>query len=508
MAIFHCAIKIIKRSAAKSAVAAAAYRSASLFRSEYDGRVFDYTRKTGVLHTEILLPPQAPREYLDRSTLWNAVEKIEKAKNSQLAREVEISLPTELTWEQNLSLAREYARRAFVEAGMCADLCFHDKGDGNPHCHILLTLRPINEDGTWGLKQKKQYEFDESGNKIYDPKTRQYKCRAVDTTDWRDRGKAEVWRESWAALVNEYLKQSGHDARVDHRSYARQGVEKIPQVHMGAAAMQMEKRGIETERGDLNRQIAFSNSEMRQLRARIIKTETWLTEQRGKMPPTLADTLAAILNPDAGRSRLKQIADLKLAARTLVFIQENHITDLPALADKVSAMLRGYDEANTQIKKLERRQKTLDKHLEQCENFRKCRKVNARYESLYAEYESAKKETGLFAKAKADRALKAAQDYYRDHEAEIRMFEAAEKYLKDVLQKRFDPAKLPVKKWSDERAAGARELDRLYAACRALKEEIKHAETLKRFAAGLMVPDEEAEQTRRQEKTKTQEETR
>ena len=165
MAIYHLSIKIISRGKGKSAVAAAAYRAGQKITNEYDSIEHDYTRKGGVVHTEILLPGHAPDEYASRAILWNAVEKIEKAKNSQLAREIEIALPAELSREQNISLARDYVNRQFVSAGMCADICIHDKNGENPHAHILLTLRPIEPDGTWGDKQRKEYILDSHGEK-------------------------------------------------------------------------------------------------------------------------------------------------------------------------------------------------------------------------------------------------------------------------------------------------------------------------------------------------------
>ena len=191
IAIYHCSIKIIGRGSGKSAVSAAAYRAGEKITNEYDGIIHDYTRKGGIVHTEILLPDNAPLEYTDRTALWNAVEKIEKAKNSQLAREIEVALPVELTREQNINLVREYVKQNFVDNGMCADVCVHDKNDGNPHAHIMLTMRPFNEEKTWGAKQRKEYIFDNNGEKIYDKKKRQYKCNSVPTTDWNEQTKAE-----------------------------------------------------------------------------------------------------------------------------------------------------------------------------------------------------------------------------------------------------------------------------------------------------------------------------
>ena len=196
MAIYHLSIKIISRGkGGKSSVAAAAYRASEKIINEYDGVTHDYIRKRGVVHTEILLPDHAPPEYQDRAVLWNAVEKIEKARNAQLAREIEIALPVELTREQNISLVREYAQQHFVSAGMCADICIHDRNDGNPHAHIMLTMRPFNEDRTWGDKQKKEYILDRNGKKQYDQKNKSYKCKSIPTTDWNEQTKAEEWRE-------------------------------------------------------------------------------------------------------------------------------------------------------------------------------------------------------------------------------------------------------------------------------------------------------------------------
>jgi len=254
LAIYHLSIKIVSRGkGGKSAVAGAAYRAGDVFKSEYDGKTYDYTNKPGVIHTEILLPDHAPREYLDRSTLWNAVEKVEAAKNSQLAREIEIAFPVELSMEQNINLAREYLNEHFVSKGMCADLCIHDEDKGNPHMHVMLTMRPIEQDGQWGAKSKKEYILDENGEKIK-LKSGEYKSRKVNAVDWNEQTKAEEWRAAWADITNRYLEQSNRAERIDHRSYERQGVDTVPTVHMGVAASQMEKKGIRTNRGDINRQ--------------------------------------------------------------------------------------------------------------------------------------------------------------------------------------------------------------------------------------------------------------
>lgn len=169
-------------------MAAAAYRSGSKLTNEWDGLTHDYTKKRGIVHTEIMLPAHAPPEFADRAALWNSVELNEKSKASQLAREIEVALPAELPREAQLSLVRSYVRDTFVLAGMCADFALHDKGDGNPHAHIMLTVRPLTETGRWGAKCRKVYDLDGKGNRIPDGKGG-WKNHREDTTDWNDRGK-------------------------------------------------------------------------------------------------------------------------------------------------------------------------------------------------------------------------------------------------------------------------------------------------------------------------------
>ena len=183
----------------KPAVAAAAYRSGEKITNEWDGMIHDYTRKRGIVHSEILLPPNAPPDFQDRGTLWNSVEQIEKACNSQLARELEVALPIELSREEQVRIVRAYCSSQFVSRGMCADFNIHDTGSGNPHAHILLTMRPMDERGKWLPKSRKEYVLDESGERIRLSSGR-YKTRKVDLVDWNSQENAEVWRKVWADL--------------------------------------------------------------------------------------------------------------------------------------------------------------------------------------------------------------------------------------------------------------------------------------------------------------------
>ena len=197
IAIYHWNIGIVSRGKGKSAVAAAAYRSGEKLTNEWDGMTHDYTRKGGVVHTEIMLPPHAPPSFSDRSTLWNSVELYEKAGNAQLAREIDAALPIELSREEQIRLVREYCSSQFVSRGMCVDFVIHDTNSGNPHCHIMLTMRPLDERGTWAAKSKKEYDLDENGERIRLPSGR-YKTHKVDLTGWNDKDNTLLWRKAWA----------------------------------------------------------------------------------------------------------------------------------------------------------------------------------------------------------------------------------------------------------------------------------------------------------------------
>ena len=262
MAIYHCHCKIISRGQGRSAVGAAAYRSGEKIKNDYDGLTHDYTKRGGVVYSEIMLCDNAPREYKNRSVLWNEVERIEKGSRSQLAREYEIALPIELNKDKNIKLVRSFVEENFIKAGMCADIAIHDKDDGNPHAHIMLTVRPIEQDGSWGTKQKKEYILDKNGNKQYDKKKQTYKCKTIKTTDWDTKEFLERTRASWAEFINHELERKNISQRVDHRSFEEQGKEQIPTQHLGVAAHSIKKKGGISERSEINEEIKQINSEL------------------------------------------------------------------------------------------------------------------------------------------------------------------------------------------------------------------------------------------------------
>lgn len=266
MAIYHCHCKIISRGQGRSAVGAAAYRSGEKLKNEYDGIEHDYTKKGGVAYSEIMLCENAPKEYQDRATLWNAVEQAEKGSRAQLAREYEVALPVELSREEQIQLVRDFAKENFVDKGMCVDFSIHDKKDGNPHAHIMLTTRPIEKDGTWGAKATNEYVLDKNGERILQKIDKQnrkiYKRVKIETTDWNTKEFLQRSRESWAEKVNQELEKKSLPQRIDHRSFKEQGIEKIPTQHIGVSANAMEKRGIESQRGNENREIKKANGQI------------------------------------------------------------------------------------------------------------------------------------------------------------------------------------------------------------------------------------------------------
>ena len=308
MEFFHWTTKIVSRNKGKSAVAASAYISGTRMENTWDGVNHDYTRKKHVIYTEVMLPPNAPQEYADRSLLWNSVEWNETKANAQLARSIELALPAELNHEQNIALIRKLVQKLFVNKGMCADVAFHDKGDGNPHAHILLTMRPLTPDGKWGDKSRLEYILDADGNRISAKQKGRWKTRKVCTTDWDDRGNAEHWRAAAADAINEALREAGFtQGFVDPRSYANQGVQRIPMVHEGPDARAMEKRGIPTEVGEKNREIRQQNKLLSQLEARLARLNAWAQYEKKK------DELLTAQGEDVSRESLR----FKLASNIL-----------------------------------------------------------------------------------------------------------------------------------------------------------------------------------------------
>ena len=376
----HFDVSIRQRSKGQSAVAGAAYMSAEKLFSEYDQRTKNFCYKVKeIVAKGILLPPNAPREYSDRQTLWNAVEASEKQWNAQLARGIIMALPRELPADQYEALVREYCMEQFVSRGMIADYAIHDKGDGNPHAHVMLTLRALDEHGKWLPKGKRVYVLDENGERIRLP-SGDYKSYKVRTTDWDDPGNCERWRTAWADTTNRYLERAGEEVRLDLRSYARQGVDLVPTVHMGPVVTYLEQQGIRTEIGQYNEEIKQFNRLLQSLKSRLASLKKWLAEAIRKTAeimkpepyqPTLMEYIRVFQNlRKAGRADLGKktrqtagINDLKFAAQVQFFMQEAGISTLQDFDEFVGTQQESLTQLDSVGKAIRKKQTEL-KHLE------------------------------------------------------------------------------------------------------------------------------------------------
>ena len=315
MAIYHLEAKVVSRGAGRSAVAASAYLSCSRLYNDYDGIQHDYTKKQGLVWQQVFLPEYAPQEWQDREKLWNTVEEVETAKDSRLAREFVVALPIELSREQQIELLQDFIREQFVADGMCADAAIHDTDGHNPHAHILLTVRPLDGQGRWQHKTEKEYlcvrngeekgftaaEFKSAQNdgwekqypykvgkkKVYmtpsaaeaqeliradkHPKSTRYGRQNPISERWNSEEQLTAWREAWADASNRYLERAGREERIDHRSNAARGLDEIPTIHEGVTVQALERKGIVSDRCEMNRQIRADNALLRELKAEIKK---------------------------------------------------------------------------------------------------------------------------------------------------------------------------------------------------------------------------------------------
>lgn len=314
MAIYHMSIKIGSKSKGQSAIAASAYRAGEKLIDKETGLTSDYTRKGGVVFSEISLCENAPAEYADRSTLWNAVHQIEKNKNAQLWREFEVALPQELIREEQIATVRDFVK-GLTKQGMCVDWALHDKGDGNPHAHIMTTMRSITPDGKWAAKSRKVYDLDESGERIFQKVDKsgrkQYKSHKEDYNNWNAAERVEEWRAKWADCCNARLTECDH---IDHRSYARQGIDQIPTIHEGYAARQLTAKGLPSERVQFNEEIRHKNTLLQRIAAQLKaigeEIKHLITEQKGNVINAGKQRIADLL---ARRSRAVDSDDRGLA---------------------------------------------------------------------------------------------------------------------------------------------------------------------------------------------------
>ena len=459
IALFHFHVTQIKRSAGQSAVASAAYRAGEKLHSEYYGEISDYTRKGGVLCSEILLPSHAPPEYADRETLWNAVEKVERGKKAQLAYSFDIALQNEFSMQENIALARQFLLENFVSRGMVVDFAVHspdkeDVGISNPHFHVMCPIRPLDEHGRWGNKQRREYVLDEHGERIRD-EAGNCVFNAVPTTDWGSPETLEHWRQAWADLCNAKFAEKSLDCRIDHRSFARQGVEQIPTQHEGPTVRAMEAKGIRTDKGDLNRFIRKTNALLREAKEKIAALIGWLKDIKAELakpqPPMLNDLLMTYYNNrnKGAYSTKAKTANLQRYADAFRFLQAKQLftTDdldaaLHSMQNSISAMKASAGEKQSRIKE-------LDELL--------------RMAQYYVDGKPVADKLGCI------RFEKSRQKYKSEHDDTLRTFYMAERKLKPY----FKDGKLPITVWRRERERLEQEYKDIQAELSPLYADVK-----------------------------------
>lgn len=378
-------VKQVSRGKGQTVVNSAAYISGQKLYNDYYGQTHDYTKKSGVVFTEILTPEYVPERLTDRETLWNEVEQIEKGKRAQLAYSFDIALQNELTLDENIELARAFCREQFIARGMIVDLAIHegkskDKDEpDNPHFHVLSPIRPITEDGSWGNKQKREYVLDEHGNRIKDAKGKDI-FNAVSTTGWNDPELLKEWRRAWTEKVNEKFRKCHMAARIDHRSYKEQGIDLIPTLHEGYEVRAMEKKGIKTVIGELNRAIRQFNQMFISLKESIQWMKTAYEEMKAELNrrqnPTLLESLQDYYDKKTQdrpslpnfyaemKRRGKNLSNLQEFAKSINYLQTHKIETMEDLQERidelngvVSVSKKEISEKREELKKLENLQR-------------------------------------------------------------------------------------------------------------------------------------------------------
>ena len=457
MALFHLNVTQIKRSKGQSAIAAAAYRAGEKLYSEYYGETSDYTNKGGVICSEILLPDHALREYADRQTLWNAVEKAERGKNAQLAYSFDIALQNEFSLDENIDLARQFLLEHFASQGMVVDFAIHvpdtePGGISNPHFHVMAPIRPIEHNGKWGMKQRRVYEQDEEGNRLLDADGN-YIFNAVPTTDWGSPETLEYWQEQWAAMCNAKFEEKGLQERIDHRSYERQGVDILPTIHEGPSVRQMETKGIRTDKGEFNRWIKATNSVIRDIKRKIAALLDWLKEVKEELAKPQTPDLFALLqayfnqrNAEAYSQRAR-VNNLKEYSELCQYLLDHGITDITTLEAHVSDLRATTDSLK----------KKLDTQTAELKLLRKIPEYFADYKRLKPVFDG-------FQKIKFS---KAREKYRAEHAADLKRFYEARR----IISQKFPDGKFDRKALEAEYAELEQQHDATYSEFKAIRAE-------------------------------------
>ena len=409
-----------------SAVGAAAYQSGDKIYSEYEHEWKSGDHLERIIHKEILLPPNAPEKYRDRATLWNAVDASETKATAQTARRIIMALPKELTQEQNIELIRNYCQTSFVDRGMIADFAVHDDNEGNPHAHVLLTMRSINEQGEWNPKTRTEFILNENGERIQTANGK-FKRRCISWDGWNDRGNCEIWRHEWEVMQNAALEKAGREERIDMRSFERQGIELAPTVHLGPAASALEKKGIHTELGDHNRAVKLINALFTAIKNKLKALKEWLTEltevindQQKLESPGDYPLLSVLMsyydlrekerwNWSNGARNKGGINDLKEKATVLCFMKDHDIYSINDFARLLNATSGKVRELESDKKAKEKRIRDIDAILDAVKTLKELNPIREKYNGIH------------FTKSK--------EKYRQEHAEELALIDKANKLL-------------------------------------------------------------------------------
>ena len=480
----HTHVDIVARSKGHSVIAKAAYNARDKLQDEYYGKTHDYSKKEDLVFSKIFLPEHIPKEFSNREYLWNSVEKIEKSKNSQLARNLLFTLPRELNEQDRIKLIGEFIEENFTSKGMIADCNIHNPmasdHEEQPHAHILLTLREIDEKGNWKPKCRKEYILDENGEKIK-LKSGNYKSRKVNLNDWNEPDKAKEWRENFSKKANEYLARNNINKRIDPRTFKEQGREELPQIHLGTSSYQMEKKGIQTERGNQNRKIIALNLEFRKLKEELSKLTSWIGSLLGSLQVKydeykqekkeeyenkaelfnlyeyisiyydLQGEKARKLNPYASNKKIG--ADLRRFSKARIYLKDNNLKTIADLQEKISTLQSQNKKVSQDIKAKTTRIENLNKCFAYADIIKDNKKVFEEWNSK-----------SLFK-----------DSFYNSHKDEIDKYKRA----RAILEKITGSSAIKSKDWKKEIQTLEDEISRLNRQSQSIKEEYESINHIK-----------------------------
>ena len=450
-----------KCSGGHSAVEQSGYICREKMYSEYDGQTYYPKYAEDLVHSEVLLPENAPEEYKDPSKLWNSVEMAEKGDKAQLARTWRIELPNPWTYAFAILFVRELCERLFVSKGMCVQFAIHDsendKGQRNLHAHIMLTLRSLDEQGHWMPKQKKVYLTDENGERIpiIDKKTgeqkvdkqnrKQWKCTTIKTNDWDNKEYAKLWRKELTDAINSANAELGMTQDFwEHRSFKDQGLDILPQIHLGEKASAMERAGIKTIRGNINRDIIAQNAIIMAARAAYEKAKEELAEVMAipvdivkAFKSEIIDVIRKVAERNNNRLTLPIMkgkfigavsdrAALQNKAKMEAYVQSNGWTTFDEMQADRKALRGKYDELEASRSTMTERMAYLEKLLGFHEQYEPYQKVNAEYWKLKKAEEKNGKPLGFFRKSQAE-------EYKKKHQTELNTYKIYRDTLKSMI---------------------------------------------------------------------------